>query len=128
MNLNKENIKLSLKSVKASSGKGNVVDEGEIKNVQVFGKEVDIDLEIASPALHVKKKVETDITDTLTKEYADLTVRIRTTVKHSRKATKGRPGCAKRCQEHHCNSVRKRRRWKEHGYGQSGHCHDQGRL
>lgn len=91
MSLNKENIKLALKAVKASSGKGNVVDEGEIKNIQVFGNEVDIDLEIASPALHVKKKVENGITDALTKEFEDITVRIRTTVNTPEKPPKTGP-------------------------------------
>ena len=72
MILNKSTIESLL------SGK---VADGEVKNIQVFGKEVDIDLELNTPALHVKKKAENTIIDSIQNEFGkDVQVRIRTNV------------------------------------------------
>ena len=36
----------------------NIVESGSIKNVQVFGKDIELDVEIKNPSLQYKKKVE----------------------------------------------------------------------
>ncbi|MFT4680846.1 MAG: ATP-binding protein involved in chromosome partitioning [Granulosicoccus sp.] len=57
------------------------VSDGQIKNIQVFGKDVDIDLELSSPVLHVKKKAENAIIDSIQKAFGgDINVKIRTEV------------------------------------------------
>ena len=72
MSLNKGSIEALLQ--------GKIAD-GQIKNIQVFGKEVDIDLELISPVLHVKKKAENAIIDTIQSEYGkDVQVKIRSSV------------------------------------------------
>ena len=61
MNLNKTEVTEVLKKVKSPAGNVSITESGELKNVQVFGNEVDVDLEIKSPALNVRKKLESDI-------------------------------------------------------------------
>jgi len=51
----------SLKNIPATKGGTNLVDAGHVKNVQIFGDEVVVDVISESPALHVKKKLEVDI-------------------------------------------------------------------
>lgn len=51
----------ALKSIKATKAATNLVEAGDIKNVQVFGDEVIVDVICHSPALHVKKKLEVDV-------------------------------------------------------------------
>lgn len=61
MAINKEAIVRALSSVKATKGGTNLVDAGHVKNIQVFGDEVVVDVISESPALHVKKKLEVDV-------------------------------------------------------------------
>lgn len=81
MNLNKESILEVLKGVKSPAGNVSVTESGELKNIQIFGKDVDVDLEIKSPALHIKKKLEQDVTNTLTSAFKDIKVRVNITAK-----------------------------------------------
>lgn len=57
----KAQILEALKSIKATKAPTNLVEAGDIKNVQIFGDEVIVDLISHSPALHVKKKLEVDV-------------------------------------------------------------------
>lgn len=38
-----------------------MVESGAVKNVITFGDEVIVDLELSTPALHIKKRAEVDI-------------------------------------------------------------------
>ena len=61
MKVTKESVIRVLHKI-ATPGIGtNLVESGALKNVQVFGEEVDVDVTISTPALHVKKKLEVDI-------------------------------------------------------------------
>lgn len=44
---------------------------GELKNIQVFGNEVDIDLEIRNPALHVRKRLEAQVQEAIAKAFGN---------------------------------------------------------
>ncbi len=57
----KSDILKALEAIQATKGGTNLVEAGHVKNVQVFGDEVIIDVISESPALHVKKKLEVDI-------------------------------------------------------------------
>ena len=75
----------------------NVVKDGLVKNVQVFGKEVVIDIESMSPTLQSKKKLEVDILKTIhdkVDEKAQITVNITVSEKAkevSQNPIKGQP-------------------------------------
>lgn len=51
----------ALKNIPATKGGTNLVEAGHVKNLQIFGDEVVVDVISESPALHVKKKLEVDI-------------------------------------------------------------------
>ena len=50
-----------LETIKAPQSEASVMAEGLVKNIQVFDKEVDIDLLLKTPALHIKKNLEVAI-------------------------------------------------------------------
>ncbi|MDC0637129.1 iron-sulfur cluster assembly protein, partial [Flavobacteriaceae bacterium] len=64
-------------------GEGRSISEsGAITNIVIFDREIVIDLNIATPALHIKKRIEKDVTELLKKEYgSDITVKINMKVK-----------------------------------------------
>lgn len=68
MKITKTSVMEALKNIKATKGGTNLVDAGHVKNVQIFGDEVEIEVISESPALHVKKKLEVDIMKTLHQE------------------------------------------------------------
>ncbi|WP_421751752.1 P-loop NTPase [Croceimicrobium sp.] len=57
----KSELSEALKNIPATKGGTNLVDAGHVKNLQIFGDEVIVDVISESPALHVKKKLEVDI-------------------------------------------------------------------
>ena len=61
MNINKQDILKALETIKIAGGQ-NIVENGEVQNVVTFADEVIVDLVLSTPALHIKKKAEADIT------------------------------------------------------------------
>ena len=61
MELTKSNIKKTLEKVNISGSTENIVSSGILKNIQVFGDQVDIDLILTNPTLQARKKLEVDI-------------------------------------------------------------------
>ena len=61
MDLTKKNITKTLEKINISGSSENIVSSGILKNIQVFGDQVDIDLIINNPALQARKKLEVDI-------------------------------------------------------------------
>ncbi len=61
MELTKSNIKKTLENVNISGSPENIVSSGILKNIQVFGDQVDIDLILSNPTLQARKKLEVDI-------------------------------------------------------------------
>ncbi len=78
--LNKEEILELLKQVHIQGKNANVVEVGVIKDVKaksdVFGKKIEIDAVIDSPAVHIRKKLEDDITSALAKDFGDVDTKI----------------------------------------------------
>jgi len=73
--INKDKVLDLLKSVYIQGKESNIVDAGLIKEVKakddIFGKKIEIDAVIDSPAVHVRKKLEDDITEALRKEFPE---------------------------------------------------------
>jgi ATP-binding protein involved in chromosome partitioning len=61
MAYSKSEIIAALEKVISTNTDQNLVDAGHVKNIQIFGDEVVVDLISLSPALHVKKKLEVDV-------------------------------------------------------------------
>lgn len=61
MAYSRSEIIAALEKVTSTKTDQNLVDAGHVKNIQVFGDEVVVDLISISPALHVKKKLEVDV-------------------------------------------------------------------
>lgn len=61
MKIQKSDILKALGHVKSTRGKGSLVEEGDVQNVQIFGDEVMVDVLCYNPTLQAKKKLEVDI-------------------------------------------------------------------
>jgi len=60
MKLTKEVVITALQHITLPNEDQNIVESGAIKNIQLFGSDVELDVEIKNPTLHYKKKVEVD--------------------------------------------------------------------
>ena len=60
MKLTKEVVIAALQNINLPNEKRNIVECGAIKNIQLFGSDVELDVEIKNPTLQYKKKVEVD--------------------------------------------------------------------
>ena len=61
MKLNRKEILSALETITIAGEGKNMVESGAVKNVLIFGNEVTVDLLIATPAMHIKKRAEDDI-------------------------------------------------------------------
>ena len=61
MKLDRKEILLALETITIAGEGKNMVESGAVKNVLTFGNEVIVDLQIATPAMHIKKRAEDDI-------------------------------------------------------------------
>ncbi len=77
MSFKKQDIYNALESITAPGEGKSLVENENIKNVVTFGNEAIIDVTISNPTLQAKKKVESEITNTLqSKISADMTVKV----------------------------------------------------
>ena len=65
MKLDKKAVLNALESISVAGEGKNMVESGAVTNVVVFGNEVIVDLVLATPAMHIKKRAETDIINTI---------------------------------------------------------------
>ena len=61
MKLDKKDILKALESISVSGEGQNMIESGVVKNVNIFGDEVEVDLTLATPAMHIKKRAEVDV-------------------------------------------------------------------
>ena len=61
MKLDRKEILTALETISVAGEGKNMVESGAIQNVITFGDEVVVDLLLATPALHIKKRAEVDI-------------------------------------------------------------------
>ncbi len=67
--MTRKDIENALDHVSATDGNGSLVKAGHVRNIQVFGDEVIVDVVSVNPTLKVKKKLEVDILKAI-HEYA----------------------------------------------------------
>jgi len=60
MKLTKQVVISALQNITLPNEKESIVESGAIKNIQIFGADVELDVEIKNPTLQYKKKVEVD--------------------------------------------------------------------
>ena len=61
MKLDRKEILKALETITIAGEGKNMVESGAVKNVLIFGNEVTVDLQITTPAMHIKKRAEDDI-------------------------------------------------------------------
>ncbi|MDV7138016.1 Mrp/NBP35 family ATP-binding protein [Maribacter sp. TH_r10] len=61
MKLNKQDILKALEMITVPGEGKNMVESGAVKNVQIFGDEVEVDITINNPSLQARKKTEVEI-------------------------------------------------------------------
>ncbi|QSS96194.1 Mrp/NBP35 family ATP-binding protein [Psychroflexus sp. ALD_RP9] len=61
MKLDKNEIKKALSTISVAGEGQNMVESGAVQNIVTFGDEVIVDLKLATPALHIKKRAEVDV-------------------------------------------------------------------
>jgi ATP-binding protein involved in chromosome partitioning len=75
MKIEKQSVLDALKTITVAGEGTNMVDSGAVTNVMTFADEVVVDLKIASPAMHIKKRAEADVISTIKeKVFADAKV------------------------------------------------------
>lgn len=81
MKIKKEDILKALETITVAGEGKNMVESGAVKNVITFADEVIVDLVITSPAMHIKKRAESDIISTIQeKVYKEAKVIVNTKV------------------------------------------------
>jgi len=65
MQFNKSDILLALETITIAGEGENMVASGAVTNVMTFADEVVVDITMATPALHIKKRAEADIIKTI---------------------------------------------------------------
>ncbi|MDO9262131.1 MAG: Mrp/NBP35 family ATP-binding protein [Flavobacteriaceae bacterium] len=76
MNLTKQTIIDALENHASKVGESSSIENESIKNIQVFGNEVIIDIEIKNPTLQAKKKIESEIVGALEKISLDIEIKL----------------------------------------------------
>ena len=65
MKISKEDVINTLKTISLSGDNQNIIDNGSVSNVMIFGDQIDIDLKLNNPSLQARKKLEVLILKTL---------------------------------------------------------------
>lgn len=77
MKLDRKEILKALETITIAGEGKNMVESGAVKNVITFGDEVVVDLVIATPAMHIKKRAEDDIKKLIYEQFSpDVVVKV----------------------------------------------------
>ncbi|MCR9182591.1 MAG: Mrp/NBP35 family ATP-binding protein [Flavobacteriaceae bacterium] len=77
MKLDKKDILAALETITVSGEGKNMVESGAVQNVITFADEVIVDLVLTTPALHIKKRAETDVINAIKdKVHPDAQVKV----------------------------------------------------
>lgn len=94
MKITRDQVKKALRTISAPGEGGDLIESGAVQNIQIFGDEIDINVELANPSLQARKKLEVSILKTLHQEvYEKAKININVTVKKApvEEPTKGEP-------------------------------------
>jgi len=96
MKLDKKEVLKALQLITVPGEGQNMVESGAVKNIQIFGDEVEIDLTIANPSLQARKKTEVEILKIIHKEVYEkakikINIKVDAPVKPKTNEIKGKP-------------------------------------
>ncbi|HET8809237.1 MAG TPA: Mrp/NBP35 family ATP-binding protein [Flavobacteriaceae bacterium] len=96
MKLEKKEILSALETITVAGEGKNMVESGAVQNVVTFGDEVIVDLQLSTPALHIKKRAEVDVMKAIHEkvyEKAKVQVNVKVDAQKKEKAPeiKGKP-------------------------------------
>jgi ATP-binding protein involved in chromosome partitioning len=87
MKLDRKEILKTLETISIAGEGKNMVESGAVQNVITFGDEVVVDLVIATPAMHIKKRAEEDIRKLIQDTYgSEIKVKVNIKVETPEKA------------------------------------------
>ncbi|MDI9311711.1 MAG: Mrp/NBP35 family ATP-binding protein [Limnohabitans sp.] len=77
MKLDRKEILKALETITIAGEGKNMVESGAVQNVMTFGDEVVVDLTLATPAMHIKKRAEDDIRKLIHETFSpDIAVKV----------------------------------------------------
>ncbi len=96
MKLDKNDILKALEHITVPGEGQNMVESGAVKNIQIFGDEVEVDINIANPSLQARKKTEVEILKIIHKEVYEkakikINIKVDAPVKPKTNEIKGKP-------------------------------------
>ncbi|TQD38578.1 Mrp/NBP35 family ATP-binding protein [Haloflavibacter putidus] len=96
MKLKKQDILKALETISVSGEGKNMVESGAVKNIVTFGDEVVVDLQLATPALHIKKRAEVDVLKAIHEHVYDkakvkVNIKVEAPPKEDANKIKGKP-------------------------------------
>ncbi|MGJ8665653.1 MAG: P-loop NTPase [Patiriisocius sp.] len=94
MKLNKENILKALETISVAGEGKNMVESGAVKNVMTFADEVVVDLTMATPAMHIKKRAEADVIKAI-HEHVNADAKVQVNIKVEAPAKPANPNLIK---------------------------------
>lgn len=88
MKLDRKEILKALETITVAGEGQNMVESGAVKNVLTFGDEVVVDLVLATPAMHIRKRAEDDIKKLIHEKFSpEITVKVNSKVEVPEKGT-----------------------------------------
>ena len=96
MKLDKKDILKALEQITVPGEGQNMVESGAVKNIQIFGDEVEVDVTIANPSLQARKKTEVEILKIIHKEVYEkakikINIKVDAPAKPKTNQIKGKP-------------------------------------
>jgi len=96
MKLDKKDILSALSQITVPGEGQNMVESGAVKNIQIFGDEVEVDVVITNPSLQARKKTEVEILKIIHREVYEkakikINLKVDTPVKSKSNQIKGKP-------------------------------------
>jgi ATP-binding protein involved in chromosome partitioning len=96
MKLDKNDVLKALEHITVPGEGQNMVESGAVKNIQIFGDEVEVDITIANPSLQARKKTEVEILKIIHKEVYEkakikINIKVDAPVKPKTNEIKGKP-------------------------------------
>ncbi|NJR22518.1 MAG: iron-sulfur cluster assembly protein [Richelia sp. CSU_2_1] len=103
MKLDRKLILQTLETISVAGEGKNMIESGAVQNVVTFGNEIVIDLVLASPAMHIKKRAEDDIRKLLTDSFPEVeSIKINTKVETPEKANEIKGKAIPGIKKYHC--------------------------
>ena len=96
MKIDKKEVLKALEQISVPGEGQNMVESGAVKNIQVFGDEVEVDITISNPSLQARKKTEVEILKIIHKEVYEkakikVNLKVEAATKPKTNEIKGKP-------------------------------------